>query len=94
MQSLKRFTGREGNRILGLTGQQFWQDESYDRLVRHDAEFDRIAHYIKTNPVKAGLATTPEEFPWSSASRVSNPPQVDNLPHYSRASSLRWNGFS
>lgn len=37
MQSLKRFTGREGNRILGLTGQPFWQHESYgsyDRLVR------------------------------------------------------------
>jgi hypothetical protein len=30
MQSLKRFTAREGNRILGLTGQPFWQHESYD----------------------------------------------------------------
>jgi hypothetical protein len=28
MQSLKRFTAREGNRGLGLTGQSFWQDES------------------------------------------------------------------
>jgi REP element-mobilizing transposase RayT len=34
MQSLKRFTARQGNRMLGLTGQPFWQDESYDRLVR------------------------------------------------------------
>jgi putative transposase len=30
MQSLKRFPAREGNRMLGLTGQPFWQDESYD----------------------------------------------------------------
>jgi putative DNA methylase len=66
-QSLKRFTGREGNRILGLTGQAFWQDESYDRLVRNQAEFQRIASYIEMNPVKAGLVGTPEEFLWSSA---------------------------
>jgi REP element-mobilizing transposase RayT len=32
MQSLKRFTARQANRILGLTGRPFWQDESYDRL--------------------------------------------------------------
>jgi putative DNA methylase len=81
MQSLKRFTAREGNRMLGLTGQPFWQDESYDRLVRNDTEFAHIAHYIERNPVTAGLATTPEEYPWSSVGRVSNPPQVDNLPH-------------
>jgi hypothetical protein len=81
MQSLKRFTGREGNRILGIIGQPFRQDESYDRLVRNDTEFARITHYIETNPVKAGLAATPEAFLWSSARRVANPPQVDNLPH-------------
>jgi REP element-mobilizing transposase RayT len=66
MQSLKRFTAREGNRILGLTGQPFWQDESYDRVARNDWEFDGMAHYIEWNPVRAGLAATPEEFPWSS----------------------------
>jgi REP element-mobilizing transposase RayT len=67
MQSLKRFTAREGNRILGLTGQAFWQDESYDRLVRNDREFAQIARYIEMNPVNAGLATGPDQFLWSSA---------------------------
>jgi len=76
MQSLKRFTAHEGNRILGLTGKPFWQDESYDRLVRNDAEFERIACYIEMNPVRAGLAATPEEFPWSSAGPINNRPQV------------------
>jgi hypothetical protein len=27
----------------------------------------RIANYIEDNPVTAGLATAPEQFPWSSA---------------------------
>ena len=81
MQSLKRFTARDANRILGLTDQSFWQDESYDRLVRNESEFERIVHYIEWNPVTAGLAVTPEDFPWSSARPIANRPQVNNLPH-------------
>jgi len=83
MQSLKRFTARESNLLLGLTGQPFWQDESYDRLVRNDTEFERICSYIEINPVKAGPATSPEEFQWSSAWPIDNRPQIDNLPHKS-----------
>jgi REP element-mobilizing transposase RayT len=81
MQSLKRFTAREGNRILGLTGRPFWQDESYDRLVRDGKEFEGIVNYIEMNPVRAGLAAAPEEFRWSSSWPINNRPQVDNLPH-------------
>ena len=92
MQSLKRFTAREGNRILGLTGQPFWQDESYDRLVRNATEFERIWHYIEMNPVQAGLAATPGEFQWSSAGPIDNRPQVDNLPHRIAAKSFHSSG--
>jgi putative transposase len=81
MQSLKLFTAREGNLILNRTGQPFWQAESYDRLVRDETEFKRIARYIEMNPVKAGLVATPEEFFWSSARPIGNRPQVGNLPH-------------
>lgn len=73
-QSLKRFTATQGNRMLGRTGEPFWQDESYDRLVRNDEEFRTIAHYIEMNPVNAGLATAPEEFLWSSARPISYRP--------------------
>jgi REP element-mobilizing transposase RayT len=67
MHSLKRFTAREGNRMLGLTGQPFWQHESYDRAVRSADEFRKIAGYIEMNPVNAGLVASPCEFAWSSA---------------------------
>ncbi len=63
---LKGFTGHQANRLLGRSG-AFWQDESYDHLVRNGQSFERIRHYIEWNPVKAGLALTPEEFAWSSA---------------------------
>jgi len=65
---LKGFTAHEANGIPGLRGRPFWQDESYDHLIRSKAEFERVRAYIENNPVKAGLVTTPEEFRWSSAS--------------------------
>jgi putative transposase len=72
MQSLKRFTAKEANCMLNRTGRPFWQDESYDRLVRDETEFRRIVRYIEMNPVKAGLVASPEEFPWSSVSPIDN----------------------
>ena len=52
MQSLKRFTAAEANNILHRSG-TFWQDESYDHVVRSEAELDRIVRYVIYNPVKA-----------------------------------------
>jgi len=65
--SLKRFTARKANELLGLTGRPFWQEESYDRLVRDTDGFERVVHYIENNPVRAGLVREPQEFLWSSA---------------------------
>jgi REP element-mobilizing transposase RayT len=64
---LKGNSAREANKILGRTGQSFWQDESYYHWARDDDEFYRIIAYIENNPVKAGLARLPEDWPWSSA---------------------------
>jgi len=69
MHRLKGASARESNRLLGRTGEPFWQDESYDRLVRNAGEFQRIENYILQNPVRAGLARSAEEYPWSSISR-------------------------
>jgi len=67
MKSLKRFTARAANAFLSRTGTAFWQEESFDHLVRNENEFAKIKRYIERNPVRAGLARTPEEFRWSSA---------------------------
>ena len=65
---LKGFTVYRANQLLRRVGTPFWQDESYDRLVRTGVEFDRIRAYIENNPVKAGLVAAAEQFRWSSAS--------------------------
>jgi putative transposase len=67
LKSLKGTTARYANRLLGRTGEPFWQKESYDHWVRNQTEFDKIRAYIESNPVHAGLAQTPQDFPWSSA---------------------------
>jgi putative transposase len=54
LQSLKRHSAREGNKILNRTG-AFWHHESYDHVVRDGAELERIFQYVLLNPVKAGL---------------------------------------
>ena len=41
LRSLKGFTGHRALQILNQRG-PFWQDESYDHLVRNDEEFRRI----------------------------------------------------
>jgi putative transposase len=68
LKSLKGSTARYANKLLGRTGEPFWQKESYDHWVRNQVEFDKIRAYIEENPVKAGLVRTPRDFPWSSAS--------------------------
>jgi REP element-mobilizing transposase RayT len=65
---LKGFTAHQANLLLRRMGKPFWQDESYDHVVRSGEEFKRIHAYIETNPVRAGLAKAPDLFQWSSAS--------------------------
>lgn len=59
---LKGYTARYSNKILGRTGQPFWQDESFDHWVRNCRELRKIIDYIESNPVKAGLVSRPEQM--------------------------------
>jgi REP element-mobilizing transposase RayT len=85
MKSLKGYTSREANKLLNRTGEQFWQKESYDHWVRNRLDFERIKNYIENNPVKAGLATSPEDYRWSSARHVDT--NVDAARLEARATS-------
>jgi putative transposase len=85
---LKGFTAYRANQILGRSGGPFWQDESYDHLVRSKAEFQRIRTYIERNPATAGLVVEAEQFRWSSAGRNDAAKKgggsQDWLPHKNR----------
>ena len=64
MHSLKRHTAREANKILKRNG-RFWENESYDHVVRDESELGRIVQYVIYNPVKAGLAETWDVWSWT-----------------------------
>lgn len=67
MQSMKGYTAREANRILGRTGEPFWQNEYFDHWIRDSAEFALVKAYVENNPVRAGIVSHPDEYRWSSA---------------------------
>ena len=83
---IKGSTARSANKILGRTGQPFWQDESYDHYLRTSTRnlvsglspIDRTVAYIEENPVSAGLVSSAELWPWSSAGRQAKPPWRKN----------------
>lgn len=64
MESLKKFTARESNKILSRRG-RFWARESFDRVLRNDVEVKRAVRYVLNNPVKSGLVEYPAAWKWS-----------------------------
>jgi REP element-mobilizing transposase RayT len=81
---LKGFTAYRANQLLGNHGRAFWQDESYDHLIRSDEQFDRVRAYIEENPVTAALVSQAQEYPWSSAAgRLKGGCGQDWPPHMS-----------
>jgi putative transposase len=66
------------SRNFGLLG-EIWQTSFTDRRVRNHSEYQRFRTYIHYNPVKAHLAATPKEFPFSSATGSF---ELDPIPQW------------
>ena len=86
LQGIKGYTSREINKLLSRKG-SFWQDESFDHLVRHEAGWLDKFDYIHNNPVKAGLVDIPEDYEFSSLvtihskGRLESFGRLESLPH-------------
>ena len=72
LESIKKYSARECNKIIGNTGNSFWQHESYDRHIRNRAELYRIISYTLDNPVKAGLCENREDWKFSYIKKEYN----------------------
>jgi REP element-mobilizing transposase RayT len=48
-----------------------WMDESFDHIVRHEAELEEKIEYVRQNPVRRGLVDKPEEYRWLFIKRVT-----------------------
>jgi REP-associated tyrosine transposase len=61
MQAFKQSVARH----LGTT-EPFWQTRYYDFNVYTERKRTQKLRYIHRNPVRRGLVSSPEDWPWSS----------------------------
>ncbi len=64
LRLLKGPTARYCNQALGRSG-AFWHNESYDHVVHDEREYERVLFYICNNPVKAGLVSEWQQWPFT-----------------------------
>ena len=65
MESIKDGATKRINRSRREAGVLF-QPRFFDRALRTVREYHEKVEYFHLNPVKAGLASRPEDWPWSS----------------------------
>ena len=61
--SIKKYSARRINSGLGGRG-HVWQQESFEHVIRSSESLDAKVAYILANPVRAGIVSLPEEYPW------------------------------
>jgi putative transposase len=64
MNGIKGASSHSVNKLLGRKG-ALWESESFDRIIRSDAEFEHRMLYIVQNPIAAGLAKGPDDYRWA-----------------------------
>lgn len=58
-------TATFANRILGREGEQFWQEEYFDRYIRNQQHLQNAMRYTVMNPVKAKLCAVWKDYPYT-----------------------------
>ena len=64
LAAYKRFTARQANHLMHRKG-TFWAREDFDHWCRTPEKVAGAIGYIKQNPVKAGLVTQWQKWPWT-----------------------------
>src|SRR5690606_7648137 len=80
VQSWKSYTAKallrhEAGGPPALPEQRVWQPDYWDRFIRDERHYRATVDYIHQNPVKAGLCSKAEDWPWSSLGARADGPQ-------------------
>ena len=65
---------------------EIWQRGFTNHRIRDDVDYERHREYIHMNPVRAGLAKSPADYPYSSARPGF---KLDAIPTTAKAGSLK-----
>ena len=63
MQNVKSVAAHRVNQLLKRKG-GVWLRESFDHVLRSSERLDETIEYVRQNPVRRGLCSTPEEYRW------------------------------
>ncbi|HWZ76207.1 MAG TPA: transposase [Candidatus Sulfotelmatobacter sp.] len=63
LRAIKGTSARSINILLGRRG-SVWQDESFDHVLRGNESLLETVEYIRQNPLRKGLVSKPEDYPW------------------------------
>lgn len=63
LHGIKSYSAKQINKLLNRRG-SFWLDETYDRYIRSESDFDEKPDYIASNPVRDGLVERSEDYPF------------------------------
>lgn len=63
VSAFKRYTTRVINELFSI--KPLWQKNFYDHVVRKEESLIKIAEYIVNNPVRKGIVSEWEEYPYS-----------------------------
>ena len=63
LKTIKGVSSHAINHLLKTSG-SVWQKESFDRIIRNEEEYQKFWNYMLYNPVKKGLATSLEDYPF------------------------------
>jgi primosomal protein N' (replication factor Y) len=74
LHSIKSFSAHEVNKVMKRSG-PVWMDESFDRLIRSEADLHKTWDYIWNNPRRIGLVGPMEEYPYLWTPTASDTPQ-------------------
>jgi REP element-mobilizing transposase RayT len=67
---VQRFKQLSGHRYAQQCGRRLWQQSFYDRVLRKTEDVPAIGQYILENPVRAGLVSSVEEWPYAGGTLV------------------------
>jgi alanyl-tRNA synthetase/REP element-mobilizing transposase RayT len=64
LQGIKSTTAHRINKAAQVKGVHVWEEESFDRLMRGDADLEEKFHYICRNPWDSGVVALTEGYRW------------------------------
>lgn len=63
MDAIKGASAHKVNQLLKRSG-KVWQTESFDHVLRSSESIDQKIQYVLENPVRRGLVTRYDDYPW------------------------------